>query len=136
LNLYLGEGEWTATAETKQHPGVKGFAHEPASPDAIFHIEVKVSAILDITAPSVLSALNTSPDELMANWRTQSPKAPTQLLGNAIFESKRFEGVRYQSAPMKKSGVEGYCLLLFRERKQASSTVRIFDPTGVWSESW
>jgi RES domain-containing protein len=134
--LYLGEGEWTATAETKQHPGLLGFAFEPSVPDVIFHVNVEASAILDLTDEKVISAFSTTRAELLENWRLTSPNAPTQILGKAAFDSGLFEGLRYQSSPMQKTGEEGHCLLLFRDRKKSSSIVSLHDPDKVFTESW
>ena len=131
----MGEKESVATAEAKQEPGLRGFDEEPAVPSVIFFVDVSVSAVLDVTRPDVQVALGTNEKELLANWRTISD-APTQILGNAVYNSGRFEGIRYRSAAAEKESKEGYCLVLFRDRKLASSKVLIYDDSNIFSEEW
>ncbi len=134
--LYLGEGENVATAEVKQHPGLAGFARKPSPPDTLFHVEVKLAAVLDLTDLGVQSALGTSIAELTAPWRLQSPNAPTQLLGAAIVAGARFEAIRYPCAPLQHAGESGVSLVIFRESLWPGSAVRVHDPSGTWQEQW
>lgn len=134
--LYLGEGESVAGAEWKQHPGLAGFDEEPAAPCTVFHVAVKGNGFLDLTDPGVQAALGTSDAELLAPWLLLSPNAPTQVLGKAVFDSKRFEGIRYRSAVMDQVKEDGFCVGLFKDRKSPGSTVHLFDPNGTWSGQW
>ncbi|MGA3006888.1 MAG: RES family NAD+ phosphorylase [Opitutaceae bacterium] len=134
--LYLGEGESIAGAETKQNPGLNGFDVEPADPGVIFHVEVQASAILDVTKPDIQAELGTDEAELVAPWRLKRPAAPTQLLGQAVYNCGLFEGIRYHSAPMAKVGAEGYCVVLFRAKRLSTSIVRLFAKSGIWEEQW
>ncbi len=134
--LYLGEGEDVAAAEVKQHAGLAGFARKASPPDTVFHVEVNLRAVLDVTITSVQSTLGTNPDELIAPWRLKSPAAPTQLLGAAAAASDRFEAIRYPCAPLHRAGQAGVSLVVFRDKLQPGSKVRIHDPSGTWQESW
>lgn len=134
--LYLGEGEGAAAAEAKQHPGLRGFDFVPTSPASVFHVEVALERVLDLTDKSVADMVGTTEAELLAAWRPLSPNAPTQLLGQALFDSNQFEGIRYRSAPAAAAGETAHCLVIFRRRKLVASTVRILDPAGIWSETW
>lgn len=134
--FYVGEGESTAAAETKQHPGLTGFDFKPTEPDSLFHIETILSSVLDVTDPATIAALGTTEKELLAPWRLKSPKAPTQILGAAVHTSSRFEAIRYRSARKADVGETGYCLAIFQDRKFTTSTVRVFDPSGTFNQQW
>lgn len=134
--LYLGEGESAAAAEAKQHPGALGFDRAPTTPDSIFHVEVALDRVLDLTDATVCASVGTTEAALLAPWRLLSPDAPTQLLGQVIFDSNQFEGIRYRSAPAAAAGANAHCLVIFRRRKSIGSIVRIYDPAGIWSETW
>src|SRR2546423_1271912 len=71
--IYFGEGESTAAAEVKQHPGARGFDEEPRLPDVVYHATVNLGAVLDLTDPAVQNVLQTTLAELVANWRLLSP---------------------------------------------------------------
>jgi RES domain-containing protein len=133
--LYLGEGESTAGAEVKQHPGAAGYDRAARAPDVVYHVNVTVSALLDVTDPGVQAALGTNATELLSNWRMLSP-APTQQLGEAVYRHGGFEGIRYQSAAQARAGVEAYCVVLFRDRMRPGSSVRVFDPSNRFIEAW
>jgi hypothetical protein len=134
--LYLGEGEDAASAETKQHPGLGGFARTAAAPDSVFHVEVNLTAVLDLTDPALHTRLGTDLTELTAPWRLKSPGAPTQLLGSAVLADGRFEAIRYPCAPLHQAGQGGVSLVIFRGSLRAGSTVKVHDPSGTWRESW
>lgn len=132
--LYFGEGESTAAAEVKQHPGARGFDAEPRNPDVVYHVAVKLGAVLDLTDAHVQSILHTTDDELTAGWRLLSPNAPTQLLGKAAFDGGRFEGLRYRSAAKARARTDGACLVIFKDRKAAASLVRVLDASGTFTQ--
>jgi RES domain-containing protein len=134
--LYLGEGENVAAAEVKQHPGLAGFARKPSPPDTLFHVEVTLAAVLDLTDLGVQSVLSTTVAELTAPWRLRSPNAPTQLLGAAVVAGARFEAIRYPCAPLQHAGECGVSLVVFRKSFWPGSTVKVHDPGGTWHESW
>jgi len=134
--LYLGDSEGVAGAEVKQDPGLSGFERKPNPPDTLFHVTVKLSAILDVSEPAVQEVLGTDVKELVAPWRLKSPDAPTQMLGTAALESGRFEAIRFPSAPMHNAGLSGTNLVIFRAAIRSGSSVELFDPTGTWREQW
>lgn len=132
--LYLGEGEDVASAETKQHPGLGGFARTAAAPDSVFHVEVRLAAVLDLTDGSLHAKLGTDLVELTAPWRLKSPGAPTQLLGATVLADGRFEAIRYPCAPLHNAGQSGVSLVIFLEKLQPGSEAILHDPSGIWRE--
>jgi hypothetical protein len=131
--LYLGEGENTAAAEAKQHPGTLGFDYTPRAPVVTFHVHVIASAVLDLTAPAIQAALKVTTADLVKNWRLKSPNSIPQKLGAAIFAAGRFEGIRYVSAAQARVKAEGKCLVIFRDRRQAGSKMWL-EQDGVFSQ--
>ncbi len=132
--IYFGEGESTAAAEVKQHPGARGFDEEPRMPDVVYHATVKLDGVLDLTDASVQSLLHTTPAELVANWRLLSPNAPTQLLGKAAHDVAQFEGMLYPSAAKARVGVASSCIVIFPGRRAATSVVRVVDDSGTFTQ--
>lgn len=134
--LYLGEGEEVAAAEVKQHPGLAGFERKPSAPDTVFHVEVTLSAVLDLTAADAQATLGSNLTELTAPWRLKSPAAPTQRLGAAVIVDSRFEGIRYPCAPLHHVGKTAASLVIFRDKLRSGSSVKVHDPNGTWQETW
>lgn len=130
--IYLGEGESTAAAEVKQHPGLRGFDHDPRLPDVVYHVSVNLGAVLDLTDRAVQGVLETTVSELTANWRLLSPNAPTQLLGQAVFDSGRMEGLRYPSAATARAAASGACVAIFSHRKNTTSRVKVVDDSNTF----
>lgn len=135
MALYVGEGESVAGAEVKQHPGAMGYDVLPRDPDALYHIDVAATAILDLTDEKVTTSLGTDTAELLGNWRVLSP-APTQMLGQAVYDAGNIEGIRYQSAAQHRAEVTAFCVVLFKDRKLPGSVVRVFDSHNVFSDNW
>lgn len=132
--LYVGEKESTVAGETKQEPGLAGFDSRPSAPHVVFHVEIAVVNLLDVTDTAVQNTLSTSPSELLAPWLPTSPNAPTQLLGRALHASNRFEGIRYQSAAMFKERRTEFCVVLFDDRLVSGSRVSVYDPSGTFAQ--
>ena len=132
--LYVGEKESTVAGEVKQSPGLAGFDASPAQPDVVYHVEISVTALLDVTTPDVQTILGTTPAELLAPWMLLTPHAPTQVLGKAVHAFGEFEGIRYQSAAMAKVSLTVYCVVLFEDRLKPSSRVGVFDPSGTFAQ--
>jgi RES domain-containing protein len=132
--IYLGEGESTAGADVKQHQGARGFDEDPRAPDVLYHVDVNLGAVLDLTDKAVESVLQTTHAELVANWRLLSPNAPTQLLGKAAYDLGRFEGLRYPSAATARVGAVASCVVIFPKRKAATSVVRVVDGSNTFTQ--
>lgn len=132
--LYVGEKESTAAGEVKQDPGLAGFDASPAGPQVIYYVSINVSSVLDVTNADVLKELDTNAAELCSPWRPTTPNAPTQLLGAAVHATRRFEGIRYQSAAMLKEGRKDFCLVLFMDRLRPDSSVSVYDEAKVFNQ--
>src|SRR5262249_3569129 len=97
-------------------------------PTVMLGIHISASALLNLRNKEVLTALGIrSDEELLGPW-FNLPNASTRLLGVAVYESKRFEGLIYPSA--RNPG--GVCFVLFRERLLSSSSITCRDAaTGL-----
>jgi len=88
------------------------------------HLEVTCQAILDLGDVAVRRALKTSLEELRLPWRgvfyTTGSMPPTWELGQAAFDSGRFEAIRYPSAQLPRR----YCLIIFTEHLAKGSSIR------------
>ena len=125
--LYLAGAAETAHREGNQPfyrasriPGLD--TGDVIPPDEVVLIGVRVrlrlAAILDVRSAEIATRLETSEAELRSPWKTV-PDAPTQRLGEAVFESGLFEGLAYRSAQHE----GGSCLLIFPDRLRAGSFV-------------
>lgn len=86
---------------------------------------VRVSHLLDLRDPLIRLQLGIQTVmEILAPWKGV-PNAPTQLLGDAVFNDGHFEGILYPSA--QNHGHD--CLVLFSARLQAASRIDFRDPT-------
>jgi hypothetical protein len=90
-------------------------------------VEGIILSVLDLTDSATLAALNTSPQEMTGAWVT-SPHPPTQILGQAAYDSGRITGMKYASA--KHPG--GMNLVVFSDRIQIApgSFLEVYDPHG------
>lgn len=110
-------------------------------PWAVFAVEGFVENILDLSDSSVVEKLDTSLAELTGDWRFSqqlyldgmAPMPPTQLLGEAAYESNRILGLRYHSA--KNLGL-GSSLAIFadRLRPEQASFLEVYDPHDLLSQ--
>lgn len=104
-------------------------------PWAVFAVEGFVESILDLTDSAVVDRLGTSVAEVTGDWRfTQAlfvkgegPQPPTQLLGQAAYESGEILGVRYHSAKNTGSGV-GLAIFADRLLSAEASFLEVHDP--------
>lgn len=134
--LYLGEGESAAQMEVKQDPGLRGFDFEMSDPHVVYHVKVEAQALLDLTNPAIMKDLGTNETELTKAWLPFTPNAPTQVLGDAVYASGLFEGIRYRSAPAKRASKDAFCVALFKERMRAGSKVELFDSKAINPQQW
>jgi RES domain-containing protein len=130
--IYLAEDPVTALAEVT---GVFYSPQAPMPPGAqppwvLITVEGILLRVLDLTVAGAQSALATNPQELTGAWRhlqAKGQEAPTQVLGRVCHQSGRFEAIRFPSA---KNTLGGVCIMVFIDRLQAPSLVRVFDPHG------
>lgn len=120
--LYAAPDAQTAVQETLKNINFR------FSPKSIITIEVEVQEVVDLEDSKVIDVLGIEVDKLFLPWRKiqdiDQEKAYTQILGELIYNSKQFEGIRYPSVK-----VEGkYNLAIFPDRLKKGSGVKVYDP--------
>jgi len=131
-SLYMGEDMLTAYAESNRIAAAfLTQAHQllpPKPPTVLFLAEFELKNVLDATLPAVQNVLGTSDAELKQPWRRLKRRrqpVPTWRLGQAVFNSGLFDGMRYPSANRQ----DGVCIVVFVGRlKKPASFVRVYDP--------
>lgn len=132
--LYLGESEAVAEAEVKQpSPGWVGLKLKAREPDTVYHVKVTLEAVLDVTDAAVCAKLEFSEAEQFAPWKTSLADTETQVLGKAVFDSGKFEGILFRSAQMHALKHPGKCLVIFTERLGPKSGARLV--SGLWAQT-
>jgi len=118
--IYLGEDVDTVLREVLH--GSK------FPPKVLVSVDVRVSYLLDLTDGGVLEGLDTSFQEMTGRWEgiyAEDKIPPTQILGQAAFDSGIFEGILYLS---RQSEGTSRNLALFKEKFIDTSYCRICDP--------
>lgn len=99
-------------------------------PTTAFSMNVNLHrGILDLTDAAILDALGTNLAELDGPWEEQMKNGdpvPTQILAKAVYESKRFQGLRFFSheAPGQVN------VMIWTESIKAPSVVEVIDGSG------
>ena len=143
---YLAENQVVALFEVEATFGSPltpgGLVPNPARPWVVLNVEVMLHAVVDLTDFSgTHSVLNTTVQELTGDWKgfhLRSPQtkvkgplgiAPTQALGDALFNAGHVEGFRAVSAKLPYHEVLG----VFPQRLRKGSFVKYFytDSTGI-----
>jgi RES domain-containing protein len=148
--LYFGEDFQTAYAETVQIEGgllidyptreslsSGGTDLETPEPVVLFGVKACVERVLDLADSQICSALGVTEAGLLNPWRweysAKGKPALTQNVGQAVFESKRFEAIRYPSS----KGYRGVhspsvrcCWVVFVERLTSPSKLEVSDVSG------
>lgn len=83
--LYVAQDELTAEAESK-HDGFENFRNAAAPPAVVFGMKVSLNAVLDLTDARIVKRIGSSQAELVAPWRLDRRKSPTQILGLEHFK--------------------------------------------------
>jgi hypothetical protein len=85
--------------------------------------------VADLTDPREQRRIGTTAQELTGNWDHYEPpiKAPTQLLGAALFELPRLEGIL---VPTAVPGISGRNLVVFPEKLGPDSRIEFSNPTS------
>jgi len=124
--LYLASSERTANAEWRS--GSTLISRTARPPKVVFFAQVKLERVLDVTDNNNQLRLNTSAVELASDWKLIAD-SPTQRLGRATYDSRRFSGIWYRSTKDSR----GYCLVVFPERLSKTEMVSVVDSSGVFS---
>lgn len=131
--LYFGEGLKVTAAEYTQR-GLAALKPDRADTRVQLNAEVKLNSVLDLKDASVRRKLGTTIDELKELWRHSLPSPPredwaaTWILGQAVFDSEQFDGIRFPSAQLDRH----YCMLILTERLANGAHVRVKDSQGNW----
>lgn len=123
--LYLAPNPQTALQETLKNINFR------FPPKSLITIEVNTKYILNLRAKKVTSALGIDIEKLFLPWRKiqdiDQEKAYTQVLGQAVYESKIFEGIQYPSAKVRGK----YNLAIFPDRLRKESSIKVYDPDKI-----
>lgn len=93
------------------------------APVVIIGIHLQVSSLLDLQKVNVRLQLGIQTvDEILGPWKGV-PHAPTQVLGDAVYRDRHFEGIVYPS--VRNSGRP--CLVLFPDRLRPTSRIDFSD---------
>lgn len=106
----------------------------PETPLLYVGINGRLSNVLDLTNPDVLTALGTTTEKLEAPWmpfQARGVEAPTQTLGRIAYETGRIEALYYHSTKDKPSG---RCVAIFPRRLAPPSSIEIVDHKGLIGE--
>lgn len=129
--LYLALKPEVAYAEANRvHTRVWGTSSKDAPalpPTVLISVRVHLDAVLDVTETPIQQALQTSLQELFRPWRMaqrRGEQVATQTLGQAAFDCRRFQAVRYPSA----QSPGAHCLAIFPDRLVAPAFVETVDP--------
>lgn len=123
-SIYLAGDPITALMEVQSLVLLpRGTVGVKEAPSTLLAIDGVVSAVLDLTDPSVLKLLGTNEQEMTGIWSgVGSP--PTHRLGEVVFQTGAFAGMSYGSARYP----AGNNLVVFAERLRRS-------PPTIWKSS-
>jgi len=145
--LYFGENVLTAYSETvQQHAAVllnhptrerktpTGYeiGEENEEPVVVFAAHAWLERALDLTDPAILSRLGVGEHTLLGPWRWAASMGQvplTQLLGDEVFNSGRFDAIRYRSEKaLDPHRVDAHAAwAVFVERLSGGSFVEVSD---------
>jgi RES domain-containing protein len=92
-----------------------------------------LDSVLDISKKEIQETLATTLQEIKAPWRLSQARGelvPTQTFGQAVFDSGRYQAIRYPSAKVP----DKTCIVIFIERLNPPSFIEIYDPHGNLKE--
>ena len=131
--LYLAEDQYTAVAEASAPitlPTLPAHAYV-TQPVMEFTARCVVHQVLDLTVAAHQTQLETNYQELTGFWRElqdAGQTAPTQRLGGHVFQSRRFQAIRFPSSKLRPRGV---CIAIFVDLlAPGADLVEVIDPYG------
>lgn len=137
--LYLCENGTIALEEVGaqfRHPTSGRIFSDPSRPWLIMNVLVRLQSVADITRLDAQRLLDTNAQELTGDWRAYSYRhthssvseptglAPTQELGQALFDTATIEGFFVVSAKLP----DHRNLIIFPEKLRAGSELRFINP--------
>jgi RES domain-containing protein len=132
--LYVATSAETARIEAESRITASGVVGSPTKPYVHFVIRGQLQMILDLNDPSVLQALKTTVEEIVAPWvmdQTHGREARTQVLGRVVHTIRKIEAILF---PSSKDRPEGRCLAVLPDRLKRGSSLEIEDETGLVKE--
>lgn len=123
LCFYVAENAETARAELRH-----GFDCFPVD-EAIFHVRCALDYVLDLTDPDVCASLGITEKDLFAPWETAKRPTATQRLGELVWQSGRFDAIRFPSNAMRVIGKAGVNLVLAEVTALDPDKVQVADYT-------
>lgn len=114
--LYTSHEPYLSILEVTQSPSFQGaFPGAAAVAHITFSVRANMGDVLDLTVEEIRQIIGTNLQELTGDWKRMNLDgldAPTQILGQAAFDSGRISAIRYPSkiAPDKAN------LVIFKER--------------------
>jgi len=131
--IYFAESLQVAQAEYENMwKGLRG-ADQPVT---VFHAEVSLKHALDLTAPATLKAFKFTNKILLAPWRRAKKPTLTQMVGQAVYETRWFSAIRYPSAAAFADGSKGSNIVIFRACLDKKDSVRILGPKDRILAQW
>jgi hypothetical protein len=131
--VYFGESKEVAQAEYEEMwKGIVG-AKQPVT---TYHADVALSRVLDLSNSATLQGLEIDAKELSKSWRQTKRPTVTQLLGQAVSETRLFSAMRLPSKACANRGQAGCNFVIFRDCVRPPDSVRIIGPTGRPLQEW
>jgi hypothetical protein len=98
---------------------------------------VALGRVLDLTSPATLKVLSMDSKDLFENWRRRT-KTPTttQLLGQAVNETRLFSAIRYPSKAAISLNLTGINYVIFQDCVVSPDSVQVLGSTIKPLQSW
>jgi hypothetical protein len=112
--------------------GMRG-ANQPVT---TFKAEVSLKHALDLTNPETLEALKFTDNILSVPWRMAKKPTLTQMLGQAVYETRWFSAIRYPSGAAAARGKQGTNIVVFRACLDKKDSVHILGPRDSILARW
>lgn len=106
-------------------------------PVTLYAAEVALGRVLDLTSPATLKVLSMDSKDLFENWRRRT-KTPTttQLLGQAVNETRLFSAIRYPSKAAISLNLTGINYVIFQDCVVSPDSVQVLGSTIKPLQSW
>jgi hypothetical protein len=131
--VYFGESRDVAQGEYDNFWKGLRAADQPVT---IYHACVNLRRVLDLASGGTLRSLRLTRKDLLANWRRSRRMIVTQLLGQAINETRLFSAIRYPSKAAAIEGKPGLNIVIFRHCVRAPDSVQILGPKSTPLQKW
>lgn len=105
-------------------------------PVTTYFAEAKLRRVLDLTDRPTLKALGMDVKDLFKNWRRTKHPTITQLLGQAVSETRLFSAIRFPSKAAVACGHAGVNLVVFQDCIRPPDSIRILGPDSKPLQEW